>query len=88
MELFARSLGWNLQRAMESGELRRQGDLDQAGDRFTEILPCDSLDLVELVMVIAEQKHTKVRTVGELIDLLDLLENRTSDNLSSPASRK
>jgi acyl carrier protein len=88
MELFTHGLRWNLLRAIESGEVKPQDDLGAAGDKLTEIFRCDSLDLVELVMRIEEQKHSRAKTVGDLIALLGPLENDTSDNVSFKAPRK
>jgi acyl carrier protein len=88
MNHLPRSLHWKLNRAIESGELKRQDDLDEAGDKLTEIFQCDSLDLVELIMGIEEQKDRRAKTVGDLIDLLNLLKNDSSDDVSSPTSRE
>ena len=88
MELFTHGLRWNLLRAIESGEVKPQDDLDAASHKLTEIFRCDSLELVELVMWIEEQKHSRAKTVGDSIELLGRLENDTSDNVSFKAPRK
>ena len=85
MDLFPRSLHSNLRRAIESGELKREDDLDAAEDKLTEVFQCDSLDLVELIMGIEEGKHKKSRTIG---DRIDLLEDEKSDGVASSAPRK
>jgi acyl carrier protein len=70
MDLFPRTLRWNLKRALDSGELKPEDDLDDVTDQLTQIFQCDSLDLVELVMTMEETSRS-LRTVGELLALLE-----------------
>jgi hypothetical protein len=83
MDLFPRTLGWNLERALDAGELKSEDNLDDVADQLTQIFKCDSLDLVELVMTV-EQTRRSPRTVGELLTLLEW----GSANDSSAASTK
>jgi hypothetical protein len=70
MDLFPRTLRWNLKRALDAGELKPEDKLDDVTDQLTQIFKCDSLDLVELVMTVAETGRSP-RTVGELLTLLE-----------------
>jgi hypothetical protein len=70
MDLFPREFRWNLKRALDSGELKQEDKLDDVADQLTQIFQCDSLDLVEIVMA-AEEKGGRIRTVGELLRSLD-----------------
>jgi hypothetical protein len=70
MDLFPRTLRWNLKRALDSGELKPEDDLDDVSDQLTQIFQCDSLDVVELVMTVEETGRSP-RTVGELLTLLE-----------------
>jgi len=84
MELFPRDFRWNLKRALDSGELKPEGKLDDVTDQLTQIFQRDSLDLVEIVMA-AEEKGRSIRTVGELLRTLD--NNGEDDTLSSSTKR-
>jgi hypothetical protein len=70
MDLFPRTLRWNLKRALDSGKLKPEDDLDDVTDQLTQIFECDSLDLVELVMTVEETGRSP-RTVGELLTLIE-----------------
>ena len=59
-----------LRSAILSGTLASTDKLNERGDTVAEILGTDSLDLVELVMA-AEEKGTKLGTVGDLMQFLD-----------------
>jgi hypothetical protein len=84
MDLFPRSLRWNLTRALDAGELKPEDNLDDVADQLTQIFKCDSLDLVELVMTVEETGRTP-RTVGEL---LTLLESGSADDASAANTKK
>jgi hypothetical protein len=84
MDLFPRTLRWNLKRALDSGELNPEDDLDDVTDRLTQIFQCDSLDLVELVTTV-EETGKSPRTVGEL---LRLLERGGADDVSAANTKK
>lgn len=59
-----------LRSAILSGTLASTDKLNEVGDTVAEILGTDPLDLVELVMA-AEEKGTKLGTVGDLMQFLD-----------------
>jgi hypothetical protein len=61
-----------LRSALSSGTVARTDRLNECGDTLAEILGTDSLDLVELDMA-AEEKGTKLDTVGDLMRFLDEL---------------
>jgi hypothetical protein len=84
MDVFPRTLRWNLKRALDSGELKPEDDLDDVTDRLTQIFQCDSLDLVELVTTV-EETGKSPRTVGEL---LRLLERGGADDVSAANTKK
>jgi hypothetical protein len=84
MDLFPRTLRWNLKRALDSGELKPEDDLDDVTDRLTQSFRCDSLDLVELVTTV-EETGKSPRTVGEL---LRLLERGGADDVSAANTKK
>jgi hypothetical protein len=84
MDLFPRTLRSNLKRALDSGELKPEDDLDDVTDQLTQIFRCDSLDLVELVMTV-EKTGRSPRTVGEL---LTLLERGGADDVSAANTKK
>jgi hypothetical protein len=84
MDLFPRTLRWNLKRALDSGELNPEDDLDDVTDRLTQSFRCDSLDLVELVTTV-EETGKSPRTVGEL---LRLLERGGADDVSAANTKK
>jgi acyl carrier protein len=71
MDIFPRSLRENLRRAVRSGDLKREDNLEAVGEQLSDIFQCDSLDLVELVMAIEEQKEKSPTTVGDLMDLIE-----------------
>lgn len=71
MDIFPRSLRGNLKNAIKSGRLRREDYLEAVGEQLSDIFQCDSLDLVELAMIIEEQNGKSPRTVGELLDLIE-----------------
>jgi acyl carrier protein len=71
MDIFPRSLRGNLKRAIKSGRLKREDDLEAVGEQLSDIFQCDSLDLVELAMIIEEHGGKSAKTVGELIDLIE-----------------
>jgi hypothetical protein len=85
MDIFPRDLREDLKRAIESGALRREDELESVADKLSEIFHSDSVDLVELCMALEEQRGRFPKTVGELIDLL---ESDGPDDLVSPAARK
>jgi len=70
MELFPGTLAGNLKRAIKSGAVKREDDLEQVTDRLPEIFQCDSLSLVEVAMIV-EERGQLPKTVGELLDLID-----------------
>jgi hypothetical protein len=84
MDVFPRTLRWNLKRALDSGELKPEDDLDDVTDRLTQSFRCDSLDLVELVTTV-EETGKSPRTVGEL---LRLLERGGADDVSAANTKK
>ena len=84
MDLFPRTLRWNLKRALDSGELKPEDDLDDVSDQLTQSFRCDSLDLVELVTTV-EETGKSPRTVGEL---LRLLERGGADDVSAANTKK
>ena len=84
MDLFPRTLCWNLKRALDSGELKPDDDLDDVTDQLTQVFQCDSLDLVELVLTVEETGRSP-RTVGEL---LTLLERGGADDVSTANTKK
>ncbi len=84
MDLFPRNLLWNLKRALSSGELKLEDDLDGAAVELSRIFQCDSLDLVELIMTVEEKGRTP-KTVGEL---LKVLESKGTDDSPSQPLRK
>jgi acyl carrier protein len=84
MGLFLREFRWYLKRALDSGELKQEDKLDDVTDQLTQIFQCDSLDLVEIVMA-AEEKGGRIRTVGELFRSLD--NNGEDDTLSISTKR-
>jgi len=85
MDIFPRSFLGNLRPAVESGLLRREDNLETVSDKLEDAFECDSLDLVEISMMIEEKAHRIPETVG---DLIDLLEGHGPDNASSPIARK
>jgi acyl carrier protein len=50
MDIFPRSLRENLRRAINSGALKREDNLEAVGEQLSDIFQYDSLDFVELVM--------------------------------------
>ena len=84
MDLFPRGLRWNLKRALDSGEPEPEDKWDAVTDQLTQILHCDSLDLVELVMA-AEERGRSIRTVGQLPRSLD---NNGGDDASASSTKR
>jgi len=84
VDLFPRTLLWNLRRPLASGELKLEDDLDGVAVELSNIFHRDSLDLVELVMTVEEKGRTP-KTVGEL---LKLLESQGKDDSPSQSLRK
>jgi acyl carrier protein len=84
MDIFPRSLRENLRRAVRSGDLKREDNLEAVGEQLSDIFQCDSLDLVELVMAIEEQKEKSPTTVG---DLMDLIERDGPDETAAPVGK-
>src|SRR5271168_5038213 len=85
MDIFPRSLRENLRRAVTSGDLKREDNLEAVGEQLSDIFQCDSLDLVELVMAIEEQKGKSPTTVG---DLMDLIEKNGPDDTAGPGRER
>ena len=84
MDLFPRDFRWNLKRALDSGEPKPEEKRDDVTDQMTQILHCDSLDLVELIMPV-EERGRSIRTVGELLRSLDT--NGGDDTSASSTKR-
>jgi acyl carrier protein len=59
-----------LRSAISSGVLSSEDALDNCGSSVAEVMDVDSLDLVELVMMI-EEKGSKINTVGDLMRMMD-----------------
>jgi hypothetical protein len=85
MDIFPRSLRKNLTRAIESGALKRQDDLEAVEEQLSDIFQCDSLDLVELAMAIEENNGKSPKTAGEL---MDLIEKDGPDDTAAPVGKK
>ena len=85
MDIFPRSLREDLRRAVTSGDLKREDNLEAVGEQLSDIFQCDSLDLVELVMAIEEQKEKSPTTVG---DLMDLIEKDGPDDTAAPVGKE
>jgi hypothetical protein len=84
MDLFPRTLRWNLKRALDAGELKPDDKLDDLTEQLSQIFKCDSLNLVELVMTVEETGRSP-RTVGEL---LTQLERGSADGASAANTKK
>jgi acyl carrier protein len=59
-----------LRSAISLGLLGSEDALDNCGSSVAEVMDVDSIDLVELVMMI-EEKGSKVNTVGDLMRMMD-----------------